>query len=636
VHDDFASELDETPPPAELIPTVVVDTPETLDELVKVLKGAKGIAFDTETTSTDQMRGDLVGISLSVDGELGYYIPVGHLEGDQLPLDVVINALRDPLTDPNIPKFAHNADYDLVVLTRHGIEVAPITFDTMIAEWLRDPLSDSIGLKRLVRGRLGKVMTNIEELIGTGRNQIPMSQVPIEKAAPYAVADAAFTHQLVDKLRADLLPHPEDPKVDPLWGTVNPPAPIDVFEQIEMPLIPVIAKMEQEGVLLDTAFLKEMSHRLEEQLGTCQDEIFELSGGYGRFNINSPKQLNDVLFGKLGLKPAGLRKTTHGVSTDAAALDSLRGEHPIIDKILQYRELSKLKGTYVDALPALINPATGRVHTSYNQAGAATGRLSSSNPNLQNIPIRTEIGREVRGAFIAPPGHVLLSVDYSQVELRIVAHVSKEPTLLEAFKQGQDIHAATAAVIYNVPLNEVTKTQRIFAKRVNFGILYGMGPFRLARDSDLTLAQAQEFIDTYFKRLPRVRAYLDTAKELAKKSFLTTMFGRRRIFKGMHEGNRNVVASAEREAINMPIQGTAADIMKKAMITLYAELNQRDLGAKLLLQVHDELVLEVPEDRLQETARLVVEVMEGAAVLDAALTANAQYGMNWRELNDVF
>ncbi len=627
----------EAAPPVELVPTIVVNTTDGLRELVRVLNNASIISFDTETTSTDQMSADLVGISLSTDGETGYYIPVGHNEGTQLPLDAVLDALRPPLTNPKIPKAAHNATYDLVVLQRTGIDVQPITFDTMVAEWVRDPLSDALGLKRLVRVRLGKDMTRIEDLIGTGKNQLAMSAVAIERVAPYAAADAVFTHQLIAVLDPELNPRPDDPKVDPLWGTVNPPTPRDVFEKIEMPLIPVIASMERAGVLLDTGFLKVMSNRLTDDLADLEDEIFALSGGYGKFNINSPKQLNDVLFGKLGLKVEGLRKTSHGYTTDAAALDAMRGSHPIVDKILNFRELSKLKGTYVDALPSLINPATGRVHTSFNQAGASTGRMSSSNPNLQNIPIRTEIGREVRAAFIAPQGYSLLSVDYSQVELRIMAHITKEPALLEAFRLGQDIHATTAALINNVPLEQVTKEQRIFAKRVNFGILYGMGAFRLARDSDLTLAQADAFIKTYFERLPRVREYLDKTKTLARTppKYLTTLFGRRRSFPGLFTGNRTQQAAAEREAINMPIQGTAADIMKMAMIHLYEELNKRNLGAKLILQVHDELVLEVPDERLQEVSALVVNVMEGAAQLEAPLRANAQYGPNWRDLTAV-
>ncbi len=650
-----------TPPP---ITTVIVQDEAALNKMVAALKSARQIAFDVEATSVDQMSAVLVGISLSADGETGYYIPVGHRAGasmdavegaaggqmalmfgggesalvpGQLPLEQVIGAIRGPLTDPAIPKVAHNANYDLVVLQRYGIDVAPITFDTMIAEWVRDPGSQHLGLKRLAQKNLGVHMTEISELIGTGKAQKTMDVVEIAQAAPYAAADAVLTFQLADDLAAKLAHAEHVPEVDPLWRTKNPSAPDEVLRTIEMPLVPVIAAMERVGVLLDLPFLAVMRARLTDILNDCEQEVFDLADGYGEFNINSPKQLNDVLFGKLGLQAKGIRKTAHGFSTAADVLDQMRDEHPIIEKILQYRELSKLKGTYVDALPALINPETGRVHTSFNQTGSSTGRLSSSNPNLQNIPMRTDIGRDVRGAFITPPGMTLLAVDYSQVELRIMAHVSQEPTLIEAFHQGQDIHSATAALVNGIPLEQVTKDMRSFAKRVNFGLLYGMGAFRLARDSDLTLAEADAFIKAYFERLPRVREYLDKAKRLAaSEGYLTTMFGHRRYFPALQgTGNRQLRASAEREAINMPIQGTAADIIKKAMVTLHHELPQRGLHARMILQVHDELVFETPVGELHETAALVIETMEGAADLLAPLRANAQAGANWRDMEPV-
>ncbi len=616
----FAVEAAPVQPIEDLVDTVIVRDEEALTALVEALNSAEMIAFDTETTSTDQMSAELVGISLSVNGEQGYYIPVGHNDGEQLDLERVIQALRPPMTNPTIQKSAHNATYDLVVFQRYGIDVAPITFDTMVAEWLRDPASNHLGLKDLAATRLHVGMTHIQDLIGSGKKQITMDQVAIENAAPYAAADAVFTYQLIAPLKADL---------DDDLMRLN--------DTIEMPLVPVIAAIERAGVLLDVDFLADLSVKLDGQLKALETEIHEL-GGMGPFNINSPKQLNDVLFGKLNLNAEGLRKTSHGFSTAADVLENLRGEHPIIDQILQYREISKLKGTYVDALPALINKETGRLHTSYNQAGSATGRMSSSNPNLQNIPIRTEAGREVRRAIITPPGMCLLAVDYSQVELRIMAHVADEPYLLEAFRQGQDIHAATAAVIYNVPLETVTKNQRDFAKRVNFGLLYGMGPFRLARDSDLTLAEARAFINTYFQRLPSVERYLEGTKAMARdEGYVQTLFGRKRRFPQLRDGggNFNAVATAEREAINMPIQGTAADIIKKAMIDLYAELNRRKLGSRMILQVHDELVLEVPEREKEEAAALVVEIMESAYELKAPLKADAEIGTNWRDMEPV-
>lgn len=633
----FEPEDDQAEAPAveAVFPTVIVQDMDALRSLVAALNGAQAIAFDVETTSTDQMAGDLVGISLSVDGETGYYIPLAHLSGDQLPLETVIDALRPPLTNPNIAKYAHNATYDVVMLQRNGIDVAPVTFDTMVAEWLRDPLSSNLSLKRLSAVDLGVNMTPISALIGTGKKQRLMTEVSIEQAAAYAAADAVCTYKLVGVLRGKLEREPDAPPIDPLWGTENPPSPLDVFNDLEMPLIPVVSALDRAGVLLDSAYLAQMSAQLAADLADLEQEIYTL-GEMGQFNINSPKQLNDVLFGKLGLKVEGLRKTTLGYSTAADVLDNMRGEHPIIERLLQYRELAKLKGTYVDALPALVNPQTGRLHTSYNQTGTVTGRLSSSSPNLQNIPIRTDKGREVRRAFIAPPGKLLLAVDYSQVELRIMAHAAKEPALIESFHQGLDIHAATAALVNNIPLEQVTKDQRGFAKRVNFGLLYGMGAFRLARDSGLPLAQAEAFINTYFARLPRVKDYIENAKRIAREQgYLTTLYGRRRSFPGLKHGNRNIQQQAEREAINMPIQGTAADIIKKAMIELYGELAQRKLGAQMILQVHDELVLEVPEHELRETAALVVDVMERACELDAPLRANAEFGQNWLEVEAI-
>ncbi len=616
------SEVESTPQPQnEIVRTVIVRDETGLRDLVQVLNAAPAIVWDVETTSTDQMIAELVGIALAVDSETGYYVPVGHQSGQQLPLRTVIEALRGPLTDPGKPKYAHNASYDLVVMQRYGIDVSPITFDTMVAEWMRDTSSKFLGLKNFANQYLRLRMTEITELIGSGKKQITMDQVAIEKAAPYAAADAAITYRAVEYLRPEL---EKDPEV------------YNLFNTLEMPLTPVIAAMEQAGVVLDTPYLKEMSEQLAVELARLEHEIYGYAGS--EFNIGSPKQLNEVLFDKLGLSVEGLKKTQHGYSTDAATLDNLKNDHPIVKVILEHREVAKLKGTYVDALPALVNPQTGRVHTSFNPTGTSTGRFSSSNPNLQNIPIRTELGRQVRRAFVAPPGSVLLSVDYSQVELRILAHISQDQTLLEAFRQNQDIHRATAGAVYGVPLEAVTYEQRSFAKRVNFGLIYGMGAFRLARDSDLTLAEAEAFIRTYFERLPQVRAYLDGTKRFAyQHGYVKTLMGRRGEFGVLKDAraSQQIKGALERAAINMPIQGTAADIMKKAMLTLYDELNRRRLSAKMILQVHDELVLEVPERQLVETKDLTVRVMEGAYPLDAPLKANGQAGMNWRDMEGV-
>ena len=629
------------PQPFEpVVPYEIVDDEAKLRALVETLQNAADITFDVETTALDRMRADLVGIALAVDGERGYYVPVGHIPPNapadtsaqpalvedhaprQLPRARVIEALRPVLTAAHPPKFGHNAVYDLVVMRRHGIDVQPIAFDTMIAEWLRDPSSRNLRLKDLAWVTLGVQMQPIDELIGKrGKGQITMDRVPIERVAPYAAADAALTRRLVDVLRPEL----EERNV---WR---------LFEQIEMPLVPVLADMEMAGVLLDVPYLRRLSEELGARLAELEEEAYALSGGYGKFNLGSPKQLNDVLFGKLGLPTHGLRKTTHGFSTDAATLEALRGTHPIIDVILQWRALSKLKSTYVDALPALVHPKTGRVHTTFNQTGTVTGRLSSSNPNLQNIPNRTEEGRRVRRAFIVPQGWRLLAVDYSQVELRILAHYSGDEALIEAFRRGEDIHRATAAAVYKVPPEQVTYEQRSFAKSVNFGLMYGMGAFRLARESNLTLAEAEAFIAEYFQHFPGVRRYLDEAVQRAREQGYTeTLLGRRRYFPEFQQGNKRVGYQArqraEREAVNMPIQGTAADIIKIAMIDLARALREGNYGARMILQVHDELVLEVPAEELDTVAPLVVDTMEHAFELVVPLVADARVGENWAEL----
>jgi len=565
-----------------------------------------------------------------VDGKLGYYIPVGHIDTheQQLPIETVIDALRAPLTNPDIPKVAHNASYDLVIMRRYGIDVTPITFDTMIAEWLRDSASNHLSLSNLALRQdlltsMGVIMQDITDLIGKGKNQRTFDTVPVGTAAVYAAEDAAITYRLVEPTRR---------------GLERYEAAERIFQELEMPLVPVIATMEQNGVLIDSDYLGELSQRLETQLDRIQAEIYANSGGYGEFNINSPKQLNEVLFGQLDLPTRGIRKTTHGYSTAAAILERLLEDtgHPILQKIMEHRELSKLRGTYVDALPQLVNPETGRIHTSFNQTGTTTGRLSSSNPNLQNIPIRTEIGREVRRAFITPPGTSLLAVDYSQVELRIMAHMADEPYLKESFAAGRDIHAATAALVNDVSLDEVTKGQRVMAKRVNFGLLYGMGAHRLMRESELTYAESEAFIETYFERLPRVKAYIDdTKRKLFEDGYVETLLGRRRYFGEVRTMSRRDRNRAEREAVNMPVQGSSADIMKQAMINIHQQLQERDLRGRMTLQVHDEVVLEVPDDELEATAALVVNTMQDAYQISVPLKANAQYGPNWRDMQPV-
>jgi DNA polymerase-1 len=598
----------------------VVDTSEKLAALVKELNKAKVIAFDTETTSTEEMQAELVGISLATkDGE-GIYIPVGHRIGTNLPLAEVIEALRGPMTNPKIGKVAHHAKYDFIVLARHGLRVEPLTYDTMLAEFIVDPSSRNMGLKNLAFARLGVEMTHIEELIGKGKKQITMADVSVDLAAPYAAADAESTLRLLPIMQAE---------VKRVHGE-------KLMDEIDMPLTAVLAEMEMTGVLLDLPFFEKMSVELTKRLGEIEKDVYSAVGK--AFNINSTQQLSDVLFNKLGLKPDASWKTASGFySTNAEVLESLSGQHPVVDMVLEQRELSKLKSTYVDALPLAVDANTGRVHTSYSQVGAVTGRLSSNNPNLQNIPIRSELGRRVRNGFIAEKGNVLLSVDYSQIELRIVAHMAQDAGMLAAFRAGQDIHATTAAAIYNILLEQVTKDQRRHAKAINFGLIYGMSAFGLTRSTELTLAEAEDFVAEYFREFPGIKKYLDGIRRIAtEQGYVETLLGRRRYFPALKgQMNRNLRNREEREAINAPIQGTAADIMKIAMLNIPPALKSAKINAQMLLQVHDELVLECPRDELEKTIHLVKEVMGSAYRLDIPLETEARAGQNWGEMKVV-
>ncbi len=596
----------------------IVDTPEELDSLVEILKKASLISFDTETTSTDQMMAELVGISLATSETGGYYIPVGHQEGKQLELETVLESLRGPLTDPGIPKAGHNLKYDYIILARAGLEVQPLSFDSMIAEWLINPSSRNLGLKKLAWVRLNRTMQEIESLIGKGKSQITMAEVAIQDAARYAVEDAVMVLLLKPVLE----------------GELEETHSRDLFDSLEMPLIKVLAGMEMTGIGLDIEFLQKMSVSLEEDLHKLEKKIYQ-AVGY-EFNLNSPKQLSEVLFKTLGLVPPDRGgKTASGyLSTAADVLASLRNQHQVPAWVLEYREYSKLKSTYVDALQTQVNPRTNRVHTSYNQTGSVTGRIASTNPNLQNIPIRTELGRQVRKAFVAGPDCYLVAVDYSQIELRVAAHMSKDEAMLQAFREGKDIHAATAAAILDIPLKQVTTQQRREAKAINFGLLYGMSPYGLTQTTDLTLAEAEDFVETYFQRFPGIKAYLDDVREQAReKGYVETLLGRRRYFPRLATAtNQNERRREEREAINAPIQGTAADIMKLAMIAVADDLEKSPLKARILLQVHDELVLEAPREETEATIQLVQSDMEDVYSLEIPLVTEAQYGKDWGTL----
>ena len=613
-----------------------------LAKLVRELDDAKWISFDLETDSLERLTAGIVGFCLAVAPPRAYYIPVGHVIGSaqvdsgqmnlfagsaelvpgQLPIDRVLESIRPAMTNPAIPKVAHHAKFDAMILEQHGLTVSPIRFDTMIAEWLTDPATKHKGLKDLARHRLGAEMTDIDELIGRGKAQRSFAEVPIDLAAPYGAADADMTLRLMPPLQHEL-----EEK-----GLIR-------LMDLEMDLMPVIADMERAGVRIDVEFFRHMSQDLEAAMLRLEQDIYEIAGEV--FNINSTQQLSDILFKKLQLPHEGLKRIASGhYSTAADVLDNLKAADTtgIIDAIIEYRELGKLKGTYVDALPQLINPVTGRIHTNFSQTGAITGRLASSNPNLQNIPIRSEIGQQLRRGFVTEPGWAFLSADYSQVELRILAHISQDQTLLEAFRTDQDIHTATAAAIYGIPPEKVTKNQRRFAKVINFGLIYGMGPFRLARETGLTLGEAETYVKKYFNQFPGIERYLEETRRKARiDGYVETLFGRRRyfpVFKStMSSANRQAVNRADREAVNHPIQGTAADIIKLAMIRLHAELKER-YRARLLLQVHDELLLESPLEELGEVRELVVDIMSNAFKLDVPLKVEAETGSNWLELKE--
>jgi DNA polymerase-1 len=602
------------------IEVIVVNTPEGLTELASRMAAANQISFDTETTSTDQMKAELVGISLAVEEGRAYYIPVGHTNPSeqQLPLAQVLDALRGPLTAPHIPKVGHNLKYDFVILAKLGLHVTPLSFDTMIAEWLINPISRNLGLKNLAWVRLDARMTEIEELIGKGKNQISMAEVPVQTTAAYAADDAEVILRLIPQLREE---------VEGCQAT-------RLFEEVEMPLVSVIARMEMEGIALDRGYLYQMSAELNERMKIMEAQIYDSVGA--PFNLNSPQQLSEALFNRLGLRPPDrTKKTATGFySTSADVLESLKGAHPVVDRILEYRELSKLKSTYIDALPLQVNPQTGRVHTSFNQTGSVTGRIASSDPNLQNIPVRTELGRQIRRAFVAEPGYELLSVDYSQVELRIVAHMAQDQAMLDAFRAGLDIHTATAAALYGIPPEQVSGPQRSRAKSINFGLIYGISPYGLTRYAGITLAEAEDFVKAYFQQFPGVKRYLDSMRrKAADVGYVETLLGRRRYFPTLKtQSNQMIRNREEREAINAPIQGTAADILKIAMLEVPPALVRAGLSSRMLLQVHDELVLECPRDETRATAALVSEVMQNAYSLVVPLQTEARSGPNWYEM----
>lgn len=614
--------------PAEASPYQIIQDESALAQLAETLASATQISFDVETDSTDAMQAKLVGVGVAWAPGQAAYIPIAHTTGTQLPWDMVRAALQPVFANAAVPKMAHNAKYDLTVLLNEGLKVQGQIHDTMVLAFLLDPASRSLGLKAQAAERLGWQMTEITSLIGTGKKQITIDQAPIETVGAYCGADVDATIQLFTLLAPKV-------KEQEMW---------ELYETIELPLLPVLTDMERTGVLLDTAFLGEMSSDLAARLGEIEEELYKIVGH--PFNLRSTQQMSQVLFSELNFPTRNIGKTSSGhFSTAAYELEKLQAnshnlsddQKRVLELIFTQRVLEKLRGTYVDTLPTLVNPRTGRLHTSFNQAGAVTGRLSSSDPNLQNIPIRTEEGRRIRKAFIVPEGHCLISADYSQVELRILAHVAREESLITAFVDGADIHRATAAKLFRVPIEDVSKNQRDLAKTINFATVYGSSAFGISSRTEMDPKEARQLLDQFFATYPRIKQYIDDTKEAANNNgYVETLLGRKRFFPEL--GNpklpMNQRLALERQAINAPIQGSAADIMKLAMVDMHRALNERGMRTRMLLQVHDELVLETPDDEREAAVALVREVMASAYTLSVPLRADVEIGPNWYDQED--
>ena len=590
---------------------------DAFDKWHKAINKAKLVALDTETTSLDYMEAELVGISLSVEAGKAAYLPLAHdYPGapEQLLRDEVLEKLRAWLEDPAKEKVGHHLKYDAHVLARYGIDLGGMAYDSMLESYVLNSVATRHDMDSTARFYLGRETIHYEDVAGKGSKQLTFNQVDLETAAPYAAEDADITLQLHEKLWAEL------GKIESLKK---------IYTEIEQPLVPVLLAMEETGVLIDKQMLADQSHELTGRMAELEKQAHELAGG--PFNLGSPKQLQQILFEQQELPV--IRKTPKGQpSTAEDVLAELANDYELPRVIIDYRGVSKLKSTYTDKLPLQISKNTGRVHTSYHQAVAATGRLSSTDPNLQNIPIRTPEGRRIRRAFIAPRGHVLLAADYSQIELRIMAHLSGDEGLQSAFAAGQDIHRATAAEVFDTEFYDVSDDQRRSAKAVNFGLMYGMSAFGLARQLNVPRGQAQEYIDLYFERYPGVKAFMDDIRDKAKKQgFVETVFGRRLYLPEIDSRNPQRRQYAERTAINAPMQGTAADIIKRAMITVQDWLLSSKPGARMIMQVHDELVFEVEKDAVNTVRDKVVALMEDAADLDVALKVDAGAGKNWDE-----
>ncbi len=603
----------------------IIRSDEALKKLIADLEKCDNFTLDLETTDVDSMKAEIVGLSFSWEEGKAFYVPVlqdgigstGDLfqtsEFKGFPAKKALEKLTPALKNKAIKKCGQNIKYDLIVLKRAGVEVEGVDFDTMVASYLINPSLRQHNLDALALQYFNYKKVSTKELIGVGKKQVSMADVPLEKIGNYACEDADFTQRLRVILEKKLIE----------LGLKK------LFDEVELPLIFVLLEMEMNGVALDVKLLEQMSVELDELLEEIKKKIYKISGV--EFNINSPKQLSEVLFDRLKLRV--VRRTKTGPSTDVGVLEELSKEHELPQFILDYRQLAKLKSTYVDALPRLINAKTGRVHTSYNQTVAATGRLSSSDPNLQNIPIRTELGRKIRKAFI--PGdknHLLVDADYSQIELRIMAHLSGDKNLIKAFQEGEDIHRSTAATVFNVTPDEVTEDMRRKAKEVNFGIMYGMSVYGLASRLDISQEEAEDFIQRYFANYPGIRKFMDECIEIARdQGYVTTLLNRRRFLPEIHSENRQLREFAERNAINTPIQGSAADLIKVAMIRIHNRMKKEKLQSKMIMQVHDELVFEVPKSELEQAKTLIKEEMENAIKLKVPIRVDIGVGENWLE-----
>lgn len=631
---DFHALIDEVLPdsPAEeesLDYRLVLDA-ESLEAACAEMRAAQCFAVDTETTGTDPMRCSLVGFSLSCKAGVAYYIPVAHTpeamqvfadpddlttvqQYEGLSWEAAREIVRPLFEDAGIGKTGHNIKYDLVVLRRAGVELAGIVSDTMVASYLTDPSRLRHNLEEVSLQYLRRKMIPLSNLIGSGSKAITFDHVPVDRASFYACEDADITW----RLHQTFAPLLKERKLEAL------------FNEIEVPLIYVLARMEEAGIAIDLQLFQSLQQEIEQRLGLLEKEIHDLAGE--PFKINSPKQLQEILFNKIGLKP--IRKTKTGYSTDVDVLEQLAPEHPLPKKILEFRMLEKLRGTYVEALPKLVHSETGRIHSSFNQAVAATGRLSSSDPNLQNIPVRTELGRRIREGFVpGGPDRKLISADYSQIELRILAHLSGDAAMAKAFENDVDIHRDTAARVFGVEGDAVTPEMRRQAKAVNFGVVYGISAFGLARNLGIGQKEAQQFIDAYFAQYPGVRKWLDETLERAKREeYVTTLLQRRRYLPELRSSDVNVRRAAERAAINTPVQGSAADIIKQAMLEVDKALTGQD--AQMLLQVHDELVVEAPTAQAEAVADTMRQIMEGTITLHVPLKVDVGIGRNWAEIH---